>query len=647
MKAYILAFLLAGSLFMPPVWAKNNEPDLVTLLSQHSNYTDVKISPDGKHLAAVIRSEGRRSLVFIALDGFQMTGSVRFPGLVEVGTYHWVNNERVVIELAESVLWNTEPRIFGEIYAVNYDGKKSEMLFGYRAGEQQVGTRFKAKEGRRAWGRVVDTLEQDNDHILITATNWNAGGDGMAEILKINVYSGKTKRLAAAPAPYSSIITNDKGEPRLAVVTTKTAGQDVYLRDQDKWNKLPADWFGEGVNVVAVSPSDDSLLFVDQKDTAMPALSRMDFSGKRTVVFSDAKVGITDVELTKKDKQPYALRLDDGNPAYVLLDKTMAESQLFKNLITAFPGEVVSVTSRSSDDMAWVIYTYSDVNPGAYFLYQKKDNSLRKLMDRKSELNGLPWSETTAVNYPSFDQLPVQGYLTKAKGQSKALVVLIHGGPHGVRDYWGFNEEVQLLSQSGYNVLQVNFRGSGGYGDAFQRAGYGQWGDAVQKDISAGVRYLIAQGVVDANQVCIMGTSFGGYSAVQSAAIEPDLYRCAIGVAGVYELEQLKSDGDIPLLSFGVAYLDQVLGTDKAQLKSYSPVYRAGSIKAPLLIIHGKRDRRAPYSQAEALRAALDKQGKTYQWLDFDDESHGFYAPENRAKYFDSVLSFLQQHLKP
>ncbi|WP_337840805.1 S9 family peptidase [Rheinheimera sp.] len=648
MRVIASSFMVLFFMFAQPGAAATNEPDLTTLLAQHSTYTDVKISPDGKHLAAVIRAEGRRALLFIALDGFQMVGSAKFPGLLEVGSYQWVNNERVVIELAESSPWSEEPLYYGELFAVNYDGKKSELIFGYRAGEQQIGTRFKAKEGRRAWARVVDTLEKDDDNILITATNWSASGDGMAEILKLNVYTGATKRLAAAPAPYSRIITNAQGEPRVAVTTTKNYLQDVYLREQDQWTKLPDQWFGEAVKVVAVSASDDSLILLDQKDTPMPALSRMDFQGQRKTIFTDAKVGITDVELTKQDQQPYALRLDDGYPDYVLLDKKRVESQLFKELASAFPGEVLTITSRSSDDNTWIIYAYSDISPGAYYLYQKKENSLRKLLDRKPELLQRKWSATEAISYTSFDGLPIQGYLTKAnKAQSKALVVLVHGGPHGVRDYWGFDEEVQLLSQSGYNVLQVNYRGSGGYGAGFQQAGYLQWGDAIQKDISAGVRYLTAQGVASADQVCIMGGSFGGYSAIQSAAVEPDLYRCAIGVAGVYDLELMKSDGDIPLRSFGIAYLDLVLGTDPAKMRAFSPAHNASSIKAPLLVIHGKHDKRAPYSQAQALRTALDKHNKTYQWLEFDDESHGFYDPQNRAQYFHAALSFLQQHLKP
>src|SRR5690606_14795573 len=166
----------------------------------------------------------------------------------------------------------------------------------------------------------------------------------------------------------------------------------------------------------------------------------------------------------------------------------------------------------------------------------------------------------------------------------KPLVVYVHGGPHGVRDRWGFDPELQLLAKAGYSVLQVNYRGSGGYGLSHLEAGYLQWGDAVQRDIIAGTEWAIASGKAEKGNICIMGASFGGYSALQSATLAPDLYKCAVGVAGIYDLSLMHTEGDIPLRDFGISFLNEVIGADPEILAQYSPVNHVDKLKAAVLI---------------------------------------------------------------
>jgi dipeptidyl aminopeptidase/acylaminoacyl peptidase len=245
------------------------------------------------------------------------------------------------------------------------------------------------------------------------------------------------------------------------------------------------------------------------------------------------------------------------------------------------------------------------------------------------------------VSFKSFDGREINGYLTKSNQASanKPMVVLVHGGPHGVRDYWGYDPEVQMLAAAGYNVLQVNYRGSKGYGSEFERAGYLQWGDGIQRDIIAGTEWAIKEGHAKSNNVCIMGASFGGYSALMAPMVSPDTYKCAIGVAGVYDLTIMKDIGDVTEKTFGDAYLDKVLGRDQAQLKAYSPVYQASKLKANVLLMHGSLDERAPIEHAEKLKAALNAANKPFEWVKIDDEA-------NRELYFNRVLAFLGQNLQ-
>ncbi len=622
--------------------------NVVALLSQHDTYSNVKISPDGKHLAVVVQDDNKRSLLFIQIDGFKTVGKAKFPGSIEVGDYDWVNDERIVISLAEATSWDAEPKFYGELFAVDFSGKKDEMIFGYRAGSRQTGTHIKGKKANRAWGQVIDTLENDDTNILISSTKWSERGEHYSELLLLNTYTGKYKKIANSPAPNSEILTNSKGEIRVAVVLNAENKTELFYYDQKEWHQIPSSHIGDRFRAIAVNNTDDGLIILDQFNAKQQGLSELKFKdGARTLVYQDPVVEVSSVALTQHERQAYALRVDDGKPAYLLLKGKQKEAEIFKELISAFAGEVVHITSKTDDDNTWVLFSYSDEHAGSYYLYHKDKNSLVKLLDRKPDLKGIQFAKTEPIKFSSFDQTTVHGYFTKAaKSNSKAMVVLVHGGPHGVRDYWGFNEEVHVLSQAGFNVLQVNYRGSGGYGIDFQRAGYRQWGGAIQRDIIEATKWAVGQGYSQQGKICIMGGSFGGYSAVQSAALEPDLFSCVVAVSGVYDLNLMKTDGDVPLRSFGISYLDEVLGDDQMELKLFSPAHRVSSLKAPLLLAHGAKDKRAPMSHAKALREALEQHNKKYQWLEFKNESHGFYDPENRQNYFEQVIQFIHKHTK-
>lgn len=621
--------------------------NLTELLAKHDSYSDVKVSPDGKHLALLVRVENKKALLFLSMDGFKPVGQAKFQGRTEVGDYHWVNNERVVISLAETEPWSAHPAFYGELFAINYDGSKGELIFGYRAGEMQTGTKLKVKQGLQAWGEVIDTLSGDDDNILVSSRGWSDGGERYSDVLLLNVYTGKSRQVTRSPAPNSEILTNEKGEVRVALSINEKNQPELYHYTDKKWHQVPSDKLGSQIDVVAVNNTDDGVIVLDQFEASQQGLSDLKFNdASRKLLYRDPQVDITSVELSQKERQAYAIRVDDGKPAYLLIKGKQQEATIFKEFLAAFPGHTVSITSQTKDGNIWVVLTSSDTSAGTYYLYKRQDNSLIKLFDSRPDLVGVKLATTEAIQFKSFDQLPLSGFITPAvSGKSKSMVVLVHGGPHGVRDYWGFDPEVHMLSQSGFNVLQVNYRGSNGFGEGFEQAGHRQWGGAMQKDIIAATEWAIAQGHADADKVCIMGGSFGAYSAVQSAILAPDLYRCVVGVAGVYDLGLMKTEGDIPLYSFGISYLDEVLGSDEKELAQFSPARRVAELKAPLFIAHGYRDKRAPMVHAEVLRKALDKHKKQYQWLEFDDESHGFYDPENRTRYFRQVADFIHQYI--
>jgi dipeptidyl aminopeptidase/acylaminoacyl peptidase len=228
------------------------------------------------------------------------------------------------------------------------------------------------------------------------------------------------------------------------------------------------------------------------------------------------------------------------------------------------------------------------------------------------------------------------------------LVVLIHGGPQA-RDYWGWNEEVQILSTHGYAVFQPQFRGSTGFGRRFEEAGFGQWGRAMQDDITAGVQQLIAQGIADPARICIVGSSFGGYAALWGLVKTPELYQCGVSFAGVSDIEYMFHDGSDRVKSKTTRewMLSRVgdVRSEPGRFDDVSPLKHADKIRAPVLLMHGELDRRVPISHAEKMKASLGKLGKKVEWLTFEDEGHGIFYIRNELTYYSKLLAFLDRYI--
>jgi dipeptidyl aminopeptidase/acylaminoacyl peptidase len=254
------------------------------------------------------------------------------------------------------------------------------------------------------------------------------------------------------------------------------------------------------------------------------------------------------------------------------------------------------------------------------------------------------------IHHRAPDGLQIPSYLTlpKATGRPVPLVVYVHGGPHA-RDEWGLDPMAQWLAAQGWAVLQPQFRGSTGFGRAYELAGQNQWGLAMQDDISSGVQHLIGQGLVDPERVCIFGASYGGYAAMWGLASTPQLYRCGISFAGISDLgEWLAEWRDVNLSDASMAWQNRMFGdraTARERLARVAAWRRAADVRAPLLLMHGYRDLRVPVSQSTRMRDALKAAGKTVQWEPFELAGHGFYRREDELRYFHLIQDFLRRHL--
>ena len=312
------------------------------------------------------------------------------------------------------------------------------------------------------------------------------------------------------------------------------------------------------------------------------------------------------------------------------------------------PGDP-EIVAQDHSDMVWLVAFTNDAGPVPFFLYDRQRREGRFLFDHQPELSRYELAPMEPFSYQARDGLTIHGYATFPPGAGRTglpMVLNVHGGPWA-RDTWGFDAEAQWLANRGYLCVQVNFRGSTGYGKAFVNAGDREWGRAMQNDLTDGVAYAIAQGWADPERVAIFGGSYGGYAALAGVTFTPDLYRCAVDIVGPSNLKTL-IETIPPYWQPQIALFHQRVGnpeTDAEFLWSRSPLSRAASIKTPLLIAQGANDPRVKQAESEQIVAALRDAGIDHEYMLFPDEGHGFAKPENRLRFYAAAERFLARHL--
>ncbi|MEP6874391.1 MAG: S9 family peptidase [Burkholderiales bacterium] len=298
-----------------------------------------------------------------------------------------------------------------------------------------------------------------------------------------------------------------------------------------------------------------------------------------------------------------------------------------------------------------LIASFSDIDPGRWFLLNTSSMTMRELGERQSRVEPTRMRAMETTRYTARDGLTINAYLTRPvrpSGTPAPMIVLIHGGPNA-RDRWGWNEEVQVLAAQGYLVFQPQFRGSSGFGRRFEEAGYLQWGRAMEDDITDGVNDLVARKIADPSRICIYGASYGGYAALWGVIKTPTLYKCGVSFAGVSDLGDMLSHSLLDDSDATAREIQRVRIGDPAkqreQFAEVSPLKNAARVQVPMLIAHGERDTRVLPSQSEKMVAALRAQGKSVEWVPFPNEGHGLVWPDDRLSYYATLLSFLRRHL--
>ncbi len=576
------------------------------------------------------------------------TASVQFgkdTGIVDI---EWVNAERVVIGMADAFGELEEPVPTGELYAINADGSKAENLIGYRVEGRGPGTRIQPKKVETVYAEIVDTLPGDDRNVIISVSPFSADAYTRAE--KMDVYTGRRNEVARAPVRRATFTTDIEGVVRFARGSGIDNVSKLYYRASEKseWRLINDETVSGYVERALGFSADGKTAFLEVEQSKGPnAIVAMDVaSGIRKQVLSDDDTDPSQIIRATGSSEPVGAFFIDGKPRTGFFENASSKARLYKSLEAAFPGESVFITSSTNDARYALIQTYSDRNPGDFYIFDTVAKKADHLISRRNWLDPEQMSETRPVTLTARDGLPLKGYLTLPRGaeaKNLPMVVLPHGGPIQVQDTWGFDDELQMLAAAGYAVLQVNFRGSSGYGRAHTQAGAREWGGKMQDDLTDATHWAVQQGFADSDRICIYGASYGGYAALMGVAKEPSLYKCAVGYVGVYDLQAMYTEQGVQGTS-RETYLREWVG-NRDQLDAISPTRTASRIKVPVFLAAGGEDKIAPISHTRSMEKALRSAGVPVETLYYDTEGHGFYTEAHRMEYYAKLLAFLARYL--
>lgn len=621
--------------------------------ARHSQFNNIKISPTGEYLAATTRSsDGTVRLVTLNLSSMEVMASIEGRSPQSVGEFWWVNDTTVVASMVQNIGSFEAPVSTGEIWSMSADGRRRIALTGPDSITQDY-----VRSG------IFHLLPEEENSIMIFEYSLRRR-QAFMELSKVLLNSGR--KIPAGRIPLRStreggtaVISDANGVARVA---TGVDPDDVHRRviiardsADSEWRTIMSQPEAEfGFQPVALSSNGMAIVGVSRTETDTTAISQLDLNTLEEEILAHHPV----VDLTpvtgyapSGEVQVLGAAYEYGQIDHIVFEETAntAIGQLAMGLENVFPNQSVNVTSVTRDQRLLVVRTASANNPEMFYIYDREHNNLSPLIAARSWLKPDLLPVTQSIRYESRDGLEINALLTLphyGEATDLPLIMLPHGGPHGVYDTMArLDPDAKVLASHGYAVLQPNFRGSGNFGEHFEALGHKNWGTTMINDMTDGVHYLIDEGIVDGERVCSYGGSYGGYAALQSAIREPELYKCTIGFVGVYDLDMMFTEGDIPTRERGRAYLNRVLPTEGEARNAQSPIHNLDRLKAPVLLIHGGQDQRVPQVQAEQLRAALEQRNHPLAWLDKRTEGHGFYNPDNNVERWQVMLDFIAQHI--
>lgn len=495
---------------------------------------------------------------------------------------------------------------------------------------------------------TIDVLLKDPNHVLI---EHNQRDKTVTDVYRINIHNGKSEQVIENPGNITGWQTDHKGTIRLAI-RSDGLNSTLFYRENAKAALRP---LIESDYKTQVTPlfflADDNAFYALSnrgRDKLALVLIHPERPNDEQIIYQSAQVDIADAYYSEAKQKLIAVNWYDEKYRLNLFDDKAAA--VYEKLQGHFPEDELHIQADDNEDN-FIVFVTNDRSAGSYYLYHEQSDSLTKITALNTHLSAGDLAPVKPISYTSRDGLTLHGYLTlpiNREHKNLACIINPHGGPEA-RDIWEYNPEVQFLANQGYCVLQINFRGSTGYGRDFWQAGYGQWGLKMQDDITDGVQWLIQQGIADPKRVGIYGASYGGYAALAGVTFTPDLYAAAVDYVGISSLFTiLKSIPPYwkPFLERQYAMIGHPV-RDKERLAATSPLLHVDKIKTPLFIAQGANDPRVNKVESDQMVAALRSRGVPVEYMVKEDEGHGFANEENRIDFYHAMQAFLAKNLKP
>lgn len=622
-----LLFILTALLLIMPIGsALAAMPTLLPMedFFRNPDTAAFSISPDGSRLAFAKPWE-RRMNVYVRDIATGVEKRITSATERDIAGFFWKGNDRIV-------------------YAQDSGGDENFHVYisDIKGGEAVDLTPFeKVKTG------IVDDLEDDPIHMLV---GMNKRNPEVFDVYRCDINTGKLELIAENPGNITGWMTDHSGKLRAAFTTDGVNESFLYRTTEDEeFRTLITTNFKETFAPVMFA-YDDKLMYVCS-NLSRDKTAIFTFDPEKNeildLVFEHPEVDVGSLIHSKKRKIITGVAYLTDKRHYKFFDAEREEVQ--KSLEAFFPNYEVSVACIDDDERRLVVRTYSDRTRGTYYLYDRQDNSMSKLADLASWLKEEHMAPMKPITYTARDGLTIHGYLTLPLGVSSKdlpLVVIPHGGP-SARDGWGFDSEAQFLANRGIAVLQVNFRGSTGYGKAFWQAGFKQWGRKMQDDVTDGVLWAVEQGIADKTRLAIYGGSYGGYAALAGATFTPELYACAVSYVGPSNLFTMLESIPPYWEPFREMEYEEIgdPSKDKELLEAISPVFHAEKIRIPLFVAQGANDPRVNKAESEQIVNAVRSAGKDVVYMVKENEGHGFHNEENRFDFYRELENFFRKHL--
>ncbi|MDA8669544.1 S9 family peptidase [Flavobacteriales bacterium] len=587
-----------------------------------------QISPDGSFYSFMAPYKNRMN-IFIQKIGDSSATQLTFEEARDIAGYFWPNNEQIVFLKDEA-------------------GDENFHLFGVNIdGSNPIG--FTDFDGVRA--QIIDDLPDQKDFVVI---GLNKRNKQVFDPYRLNLKTGEISMLAENPGNIQGWMFDHDGKLRIATAIVDGVNQSILYREseEDEFKTIITTNFKEGFNPQFFTFDNKNIIGSSNLGRDKYAIVEFDpITAKEVkVLYANDDYDVNGVGYSRKRKVITAAYFESWKSERHYFDSTSKAT--FEKIQKQLGGYEIGITGVNKDENILILRTYSDKSLGAYYIYNSEDDKMEKIVAVSPWIDENEMSNQLPIAYQSRDGLKINGYLTLPKGynmeNAKNLPVVInpHGGPWA-RDSWGFNPEIQFLANRGYAVLQMNFRGSTGYGRKFFESSFKKWGREMQDDITDGTQWLIDKGIADSTRIAIYGGSYGGYATLMGLVKEPKMYAAGVdyvGVSNMFTFMKTIPPYWEPMLEMMYEMVGDV-EKDSAMLREVSPVFHVDKIKAPLFIAQGANDPRVNVDESDQMVKAMKEKGIDVEYLVKKDEGHGFRNEENRFEFYRAMENFLNLQL--